>query len=104
MPSETGGKDSPAFRSAIGRSEREGMLSSTTSPAFRSAIGRSEREGMLSSTTSLIEPATVGQLDVGLYLSIINILINSYKYHSTYTMCVSIISNRIVKYNYLSKC
>jgi len=45
---------SPAFRSAIGRSEREGMLSSTTSPAFRSADGRSEREGMLSSTTSHI--------------------------------------------------
>jgi len=44
---------SPAFRSANGRSEREGMLSSTTSPAFRSANGRSEREGMLSSTTSL---------------------------------------------------
>ena len=68
IPSTTHNLDindnSPAFRSADGRSEREGVLSSTTShkiknslhnkysPAFRSADGRSEREGMLSSTTS----------------------------------------------------
>jgi len=77
------GNFSPAFRSADGRSEREGMLSSTTnqqqsspsnfgqqqsfpgnfSPAFRSADGRSEREGVLSSTTNqqLSSPSNFNQ-------------------------------------------
>ena len=44
---------------------RAGSLRVQDSPAFRSADGRSEREGMLSSTTSLIETATSGQLAVG---------------------------------------
>jgi len=53
----------PLWGIAADMNVRSGCLRVQDSPAFRSADGRSEREGMLSSTTSLIETATSGQLD-----------------------------------------